>query len=198
MAEAGTDIFAETERLVLRRERPGDRDLWLEHMNTPQVMEKVGGVITADKVAERFDEMAAADWAAEPPFVFVALKSDDTLIGKCGLAAIETPVAPDSLRGQFQIGWTLRADHWGKGYATEAAATMLALAFGRFDLQVVYSQTSERNRGSWRVMERLGMSRLAELDYDDPDYPPEDNPTMVWGITRDAWERVGVKASADA
>ena len=174
--------------MVLRRERPGDLDVWLEHMNTPAVMEKVGGVQTAEKVAEGFAKMAAADWAEGPPFVFVALKSDDTLIGKCGLAAIETAIAPASLRGRPQIGWTLRADHWGRGYATEAAAVMLARAFEGFDLPIVFSQTSERNRGSWRVMERLGMARLADLDYDDPDYPPEDNPTMVWGITREAWE----------
>jgi hypothetical protein len=36
-------------------------------------------------------------------------------------------------------------------------------------------------------MERLGMTRLADLDYDDPEFPPEDNPTMVWGLEREAW-----------
>jgi hypothetical protein len=37
-------------------------------------------------------------------------------------------------------------------------------------------------------MERLGMQRRSDLDYDDPDYPDEDNPTMVWSITREAWQ----------
>ena len=53
----------------------------------------------------------------------------------------------------------------------------------------MYGQTSERNVASWRVMQKLGMRRLAELDYEDPDYPPEDNPTMVWGITREEWQQ---------
>lgn len=194
MAEA----VAETERLILRRERPGDLAVWLEHMNTPQVMEKVGGVQTPEKVAESFAKAAASETNGELPFLLVALKSDGTLIGKCGLAPIETEVAPDELRGQTQIGWSLRADYWGKGYATEAARTILALAFQSYALDVVYSQTSERNRSSWRVMQRLGMTRLAQLDYDDPDYPPEDNPTMVWGLTREAWANAKAERTADA
>jgi RimJ/RimL family protein N-acetyltransferase len=198
MAERGGDIVAETERLILRRERPGDLAVWLEHMNTPQVMEKVGGVQTREKVAEGFARMAEAEAKGEPPFLLVALKSDGTLVGKCGLAPIETAAKPAALDGQQQIGWTLRFDHWGHGYATEAAEVVLAMAFERFGLAAVFAQTSERNRGSWRVMQRLGMARLVELDYDDPDYPPEDNPTMVWGITREAWLAARAKGAAHA
>ena len=62
------------------------------------------------------------------------------------------------------------------------------LAFERFDLVQVYAQTSERNAASWGLMERLGMKRRADLDYPDPEYPPEDNPTMVYAITRDEWQ----------
>jgi RimJ/RimL family protein N-acetyltransferase len=191
------EIVAETERLVLRRELPGDLAVWLEHMNTPQVMDKVGGVQTAEKVAEGFARMAESAADGELPFVFVALKAEGTLIGKCGLGPIETETAPDALRGQVQIGWTLRADCWGHGYATEAARAMLAIAFERFALPVAFSQTSERNRASWRVMERLGMTRLAELDYDDADYPPEDNPTMVWGIRRETWQAAQLRIAAN-
>src|SRR5690606_6273507 len=177
------DIVAETGRLVLRRELPGDLAVWLEHINTPQVMEKVGGVQSPDEVAASFAKMAAA----ELPFVFVALKADGTLLGKCGFAPIETPVAPDALKGQVQIGWTLRADHWGHGYAREAAEAMLALGFARLGLTSVFAQTSERNDASWRLMERLGMPRRADLAYPDADYPPEDNPTMVYRLDAADW-----------
>jgi RimJ/RimL family protein N-acetyltransferase len=196
MADFGAKVVAETERLVLRRECSGDLAVWLEHMNTPQVMARVGGVQTAAKVAEGFARMAQG--ADDLPFLFVALKSDGTLIGKCGLASIETEAAPDALRHQIQVGWTLRADRWGHGYATEAARAMLAIAFERHGRAMVYAQTSERNRASWRVMERLGMTRLPDLDYDDSDYPPEDNPTLVWGLRREAWQagRAGIAADA--
>jgi hypothetical protein len=36
-------------------------------------------------------------------------------------------------------------------------------------------------------MKRLGMARRADLDYFDSDYPPEDNPTMVWNLDRANW-----------
>jgi RimJ/RimL family protein N-acetyltransferase len=183
------DIVAETERLVLRRERPGDLEIWLEHMNTPEVAEMVGGVQPPEKVAESFAKMAAASKAGEPSFLLVALKSGGTLIGKCGLAPIETAAAPEELRNAIQVGWTLRADHWGQGYAREAAEAALSLAFERFGLPCVYAQTSERNMASWRLMERLGMERRAELDYPDADYPPEDNPTMVYSLDAASWRK---------
>ena len=182
MAEA----VLETERLVFRREQPGDLDVWLEHMNTPQVMDKVGGVQPPEKVAESFTKMAASD-EGELSFYFLALKTDGTLVGKAGLSRIETAVAPDELRGAVQVGWTLRADCWGRGYAREAAQAALTLAFERLLLPKVYSQTSERNAASWGLMERLGMQRRADLDYDDADYPPEDNPTRVYWLPREQW-----------
>jgi RimJ/RimL family protein N-acetyltransferase len=181
------DIVVETERLVLRRERPGDLAVWLEHMNTPQVMEMVGGVQPAEKVVEGFARMAAAAADGGVAFYCLALKTDDTLIGKGGLAPIETPCAPDELKGAVQVGWTLRADCWGQGYAREAGEAALALAFDRFALARVYAQTSQRNTASWGLMERLGMVRRADLDYPDPDYPPEDNPTMVYHLDAADW-----------
>jgi RimJ/RimL family protein N-acetyltransferase len=192
MADLVEAIVLETERLVLRRELPGDLAVWLEHMNTPEVMEKTGGVNTRAQVEDSFAKMAAAADESPLAFYFVALKPDGPLIGKAGLSRIETPVAPDELKAAVQVGWTLRADRWGKGYAREAAQASLALAFERLGLERVYSQTSERNSASWGLMERLGMMRRADLDYDDAEYPPEDNPTMVYSLTRDAWrERHG-------
>jgi RimJ/RimL family protein N-acetyltransferase len=182
------EVLAETGRLVLRTEVEGDRAVWLEHMNTQQVMEHLGGPQSPEKVAEGFEKMAAAHAAGEVPFLLVALKDDGTLIGKCGLATIATPSAPAELQGQVQVGWTLRADCWGHGYAGEAAEAALGLAFGRYALGTVYGQTSESNAPSWRLIERLGMVRRGELDYDDPDYPPRDNPTKVYSLERSAWQ----------
>jgi RimJ/RimL family protein N-acetyltransferase len=151
-------------------------------------MECTGGVKTVDEVKDSFAKMAAAAEAGEPTFHFVALSPDGPPIGKCGLSPIDSPVAPDELKGAFQVGWSLRADCWGKGYAREAAQAAMVLAFERFGLTQLYSQTSERNAASWGLMERLGMRRRADLDYPDPEYPPEDNPTMVYAITRDEWQ----------
>jgi RimJ/RimL family protein N-acetyltransferase len=176
----------ETERLVFRREQPGDLETWLAHMNTPTVMACTGGVQTAENIAATFARMAA-DGADPITFHFLARKSDGLLIGKCGLSRIDTDVAPGELREAVQVGWTLRADCWRHGYAREAAEAALEVAFEQVGLATVYAQTSERNVASWGLMKRLGMERRADLDYDDPDYPPEDNPTMVWALTRESW-----------
>lgn len=197
MAEPASDIVAETERLVLRRERAGDLAVWLEHMNTPEVQARVGGPQAPEKVAENFARMARCP-ADRPNFYFVGLKGDGRLIGKCGLAPIETEVAPEELRGGIQVGWSLRADCWGKGYAREAAECALAMGFETFGLKRIYAQTSESNAPSWGLMRRLGMTRRADLDYPDPDYPPEDNPTMVWSLDRDAWQAARAEERAHA
>ena len=76
MVDIRPGVIAETARLVLRREQPGDLAVWLEHINTPEVMGRIGGVQTPEKVAESFAKMAASNAEDELPFVFVALKTD--------------------------------------------------------------------------------------------------------------------------
>lgn len=178
------DTLFTTERLVLRRWRDGDMDLWLEHLNTPAVKAYLGGVQTREQVAERFARMVPA-WD-EDGFSFLAVerRSDGVFLGTCGLAPIAGDAAPEPLASGHQVGWQIRADAWGQGYASEAARAMLAQAFDDLGWDVLYAQTSERNTGSWRVMQRLGMERRADLDYVDEAYPPEDNPTMVWSLAR--------------
>jgi RimJ/RimL family protein N-acetyltransferase len=197
MADPASDVVAETERLVLRRERPGDLAAWLEHMNTPEVQARIGGPQAPEAVAENFARMANCP-ADQPNFYFIGLKDDGRLIGKCGLAPIDTEAAPEELRGAVQVGWSLRADCWGKGYAREAAECALSMGFGRFGLARIYAQTSESNTPSWGLMKRLGMARRVDLDYLDPEYPPEDNPTMVWSLDREEWRTMREREAADA
>ncbi len=183
-----SDTVLETERLVLRRWRDGDLDEWLRHLNTPAVRAHLGGVDTAEKVTEKFARQKSA-WDVDGfSFLAVERRADGQFLGACGIGEIRTECAPPELRGSVEIGWQFRADCWGQGYATEAAQAALRMAFERFGMPIVYSQTSEDNRSSWRLMERLGMERAERLDYVDPDYPPEENPTKVYRLTREAWQ----------
>lgn len=184
MAEVGQDIFRTTERLILRRERVGDRAEWAARINTPEVMARMGGPLSPDALAQSFDRMAQADL----PYLLIERRGEGDLIGKCGLSRIVTPHAPECLSNAIQVGWTLRADCWGKGFAGEAARAMLDHAFAELDCDRVFSQTSQSNARSWVLMERLGMRRESELDYPDPDYPPEDNPTIVFVIEKRDWQ----------
>lgn len=178
------DFRTETERLVLRRERPGDRAVWRKHINTPAVMAHLGGPATAEQVERSFDRMAEE---SDLPFLLVERKIDGALIGKCGLSLVQTACAPDSLKDQVQIGWTIREDCWGLGYGEESARPIMIFAFDKLGREMLFGQTSEANRPSWELMERLGMRRCPELDYEDPDYPAAENPTIVFRISRTDW-----------
>ena len=192
------ELRLETARLTLRHARPDDIDVWLTHLNSPEVMARLGGVRSPDKVAAGFAKMLANEAEGELPFLVVMLNSSGAAIGKCGLARIGETGAPDALLGQAQIGWSLRADCWGQGYAREAAEAILDLAFGALGLATVFGQTSESNAASWGLMRRLGMTRVSELDYADPDFPPEDNPTMVWRLHREAWRLAAARTATHA
>jgi len=181
------DVIARTERLILRRWAPGDLDLWLAHLNTADVRAYLGGVQPVDKVAEKFATLEQSWEDNGFSFLAVELREGGTFLGTCGIGRIVTECAPDDLRDAVQIGWQFRADQWGQGYATEAARAVLAFGFEQAGLDIIYSQTSSRNLASWGLMEKLGMKRRADLDYADPDYPPEDNPTIVYAIDREAW-----------
>ena len=177
----------ETERLILRRFREDDLAPWLAHLNTPEVRAHLGGVVPEDEMTAKFARQKVAWDDGKGGWLAIERKSDGEFLGYCGFGPITTELAPEELRGTTEIGWTLRADCWGQGYATEAARAVVAKAFDT-GLALICSQTSEANRGSWRVMERLGMERAEALDYDDPAYPPEENPTKVYRLTREAWE----------
>jgi RimJ/RimL family protein N-acetyltransferase len=70
----------------------------------------------------------------------------------CGLHHQES--YPDDV----EVAWRLARPHWGRGYATEAAAAWLDLGFDRLGLDRVISITEPANERSIGVMRRLGMS----------------------------------------
>ena len=64
---------------------------------------------------------------------------------------------------QGEIGFIVHPAHQGRGYATEATRPLLAFAFDTLNLHRVYGRVEPRNRGSARVLEKLGMRREAHL-----------------------------------
>lgn len=183
------DAVLQSERLELRVPQRGDLAWQIEHLNTAAVMRDLGGVRAPDAVAAGFEANAAALLRGEPGFWTVVRRNDQVLVGKCGLSIIETQAAPDPLLGGIQIGWSLAETFWGQGLASEAARLVIGHVFSGQGLDVLWSQTSDSNQPSTRMMARLGFERCPALDYTDPDYPPADNPTTVYRLTRDAWAK---------
>lgn len=177
----------ETARLRLRNWREEDVEPFIRHTNTPTVMRWLGGA-EPDEKARQAIEGRVMRWQRERGFTFWALerKADGELLGFCGLKISD--VAGSPIEGELEVGWRLREDAWGLGYAKEAARASLDFAFDRLDAGRVFAVTYPENEASWRLMERLGMRRQAELDFDDPRFP-DLNPTIVYAIAREEWRR---------
>lgn len=63
----------------------------------------------------------------------------------------------------LEIGWALRREHWGKGYASEIGSAGLAYAFDVLGVRAVVSCTVRHNLASRAVMERIGMRHAGEI-----------------------------------
>jgi len=63
----------------------------------------------------------------------------------------------------LEIGWALRGDHWGHGYASEIGAAGLEYAFDVLGMRAVVSCTARHNLRSRAVMERIGMQYAGEI-----------------------------------
>ena len=189
-----TGIVAETERLRLREWGEGDGDRFYEAMNTPAVMQWLGGVQDRATWEAALGRINSCQRDFGHSFWLVERKDDGELLGFCGLKRVNAEGS--GMSGQFEIGWRLRESAWGQGIAKEAAIAALDLAFGRFGAPHVVALTVAGNRGSWGLMERLGMTRRPDLDFDDPRFGPELNPTIVYRIDAADWPAARTRALA--
>ena len=176
----------ETDRLVLRDwQGEADWQRFFAGTNTQNVMRWLGGILDEEGRAMQQARVAKCAAAHGHCFWLVERKSDGEVLGFCGLKRADAPGS--SVTGRFEIGWRFREDSWGQGYAKEAAIAALDLAFDRFGADEVVALTVDGNAPSWGLMLRLGMIRREELDYVDPRYGEDLNPTIVYSIDRVAW-----------
>lgn len=156
------EITLETERLKLRPWRDSDLEPFAALNADPEVMRyfpKVLDRTESDAMATRIRNLMAERgwglWAVE-------VKQGAPFIGFVGLNAVPEilPFAPGT-----EIGWRLAEAHWGKGYATEAARSILQFAFETLELEAVVSFTAEKNTPSMAVMKRLGMRHKTNFEH---------------------------------
>ena len=164
-----------------------DTDAVFTLLNTPTVMDHLAGVKTRAQIEDRLARSAASFAAEGLCFLLMFERESGELVGHCGLKRVDNVFAPNP--GDMEIGWLVREDRWRRGYAREAVAAVLRWAFDQHDAPFVVAQASDRNVASWSLMEAVGMTRAPALDFHDPDYPSQDNPTIVYRISRDDWLR---------
>jgi RimJ/RimL family protein N-acetyltransferase len=154
-----------TPRLRLRAWRPQDVPPFAQMSADTRVMQFLPKLLTraesaamAARIEEHFARHGFGLWAVE-----VAGVAD--FIGFVGLSV---PNFQAHFTPCVEVGWRLAYKHWGQGYATEAANAALHFAFGQLHLEEVVSFTVPANDRSRRVMERLGMARSPDDDFDHP------------------------------
>ena len=165
-----------TERLLLRPWRDSDRAPFAAMNADPKVMEHFPALSTreesdaaADRIVARMEQQGFGLWAVEVPGLaefdgFIGLSRADAILG---FPAVE-------------IGCRLAAQHWGRGYATEGARASLAHAFDGLSLDEVVSFTTTANDRSRHVMEKIGMTRRPEDDFDHP----KRSTSVEWAASR--------------
>ena len=146
MTEAGL----ETERLILRNWREDDFEAYASLCADPQVMRYLGGKTLDRTEAWRHMAMMIGHWQLRGYGLWaVEEKATGQFAGRIGF------LNPEGWPG-FELGWTLKREFWGKGYATEGARRALEYAFKELDKQHVISLIHQENLSSMRVAERLG------------------------------------------
>lgn len=141
-----------TERLVVRRFGIGDwRDL-KAYVAREDVMRFEPPHPTTD---EGMQDLTIF-FARSDEFWAVTRRNEPQVIGHihCG------PKEPREW-GSYNLGFVFNPDFWHQGYATEAAAQVMAHAFESLGVRRIESGCNPENHASWRLLERLGMRREA-------------------------------------
>jgi RimJ/RimL family protein N-acetyltransferase len=171
----------ETARLRLRHLEPGDFDAVHAIESRPEVARWLYWEPRSEpEVRESLDRRIARARDVPETGITVAAEVIATglLVGHVSLTVKE--------HRQGEIGFIFHPDHQGRGYATEAAAGVLRLAFEGYGLHRVYGTLEARNTASARVLEKLGMRReglLVENECVKGEWQSE----LVYGLLEREW-----------
>ena len=149
----------DTERLILRRFDPErDSGPMLGVYGDPEVMRFIpGGTYpNVEGVRTRLTRYALEHDGRGFSFWAVVERESGEVIGDAGFGVFRDT-------GDVELGYTLKRDRWGRGYATEAARACLAAGFAHLDVARIVALVDEANARSARVAERIGMARIGTV-----------------------------------
>jgi 3-dehydroquinate dehydratase / shikimate dehydrogenase len=160
----------------------------------PLVMEWFPDTLTrerSDALAKRIERLMEEQggwgvWAVEVPGVA-------DFIGFVGLNAADAALG----RPATEVAWRLAAQHWGHGYAPEAAIAALAHGFDTLERDEIVAIATVGNAKSRRVMEKIGMAYDPTGDFDHPSIPAT-SPLLrhvLYRITREEFETARQRAT---
>jgi RimJ/RimL family protein N-acetyltransferase len=128
----------------------------MEHF--PKVLDQAESDAAAARICDGFDRHGFGLWAVEVPGVAHFI----------GFVGLNIPKFEAFFTPCIEVGWRLSYEHWGHGYAIEAAHAALCFAFEELHRDEVVSYTVPANVRSRRVMERVGMTHSPEEVFEHP------------------------------
>jgi len=162
--------FLLTDRLLLRDITEADAELLFDLDSDPEVMRYIGPRPAPDVSWYRDRTRTVYMPYQMHPWHGVRLVFDRTSGQFLGWIFLRVATAAKFAR---EIGWT-RSDEvevgfryhrsaWGRGVATEAATQLVQIAFDDPATTAVVACALAGNRGSLRVLEKLGLTRVGEV-----------------------------------
>ena len=184
--------YVESDRLVLRQFTSDDADLLIELDSDPAVLRYLTGgepSLSDDVVRDEVIPSLLAGyerWNGRFGLFAAYEKETGAFIGWFCLRPERTGPLDE-----VELGYRLRRDGWGKGYATEGSKALLDKGFSELDVSTVWGETMAVNVSSQNVMEKVGMSVVESIP------TPEDMQGVEgaerggfrFEITREQWER---------
>ena len=178
-------IEFDTPRLSLRAWQDRHRAPFARMNADPEVRRYFPSILTEEQSnasvdfwLQHFSEKGWGNWAVE-------LRRTREFIGFIGLWV---PKQRLPFGDCVEIGWRLKRDAWGCGYATEGAAECLRVGFNQLELEEIVSFTTVTNLPSVAVMKRIGMTEHGE-PFEHPGVPEGSplRPHRLFKITRAQW-----------
>lgn len=178
------DYFMRTSRLGFGTWTPDDLTLATALWRDPDVTRLIGGPFSEEWVRDRLEREISTQETLGFQYWPVFRLTDDDHVGCCGLRPVPGPV------DVLELGFHLRTEHWGRGYATESARAVIEFAFSNLGIRALVAGHHPRNEASSRVLRRLGFRYTGDVPYaptglDHPSY--ELTATEFAAIVPDAW-----------
>jgi ribosomal-protein-alanine N-acetyltransferase len=146
---SGPHVPKATARLSFRAWRDDDLPLARALFGDPRVTRLVGGPFDDAQIAARLASELAMQRAHG--FAYWPIATVDGDVGCCGLK-------PRDAAGELELGYYLRPELWGGGYAAEAARSVIEHAFEVLRVDLLFALHHPENHGSGRVLEKVGFA----------------------------------------
>jgi RimJ/RimL family protein N-acetyltransferase len=181
-----------TERLVVRGWTDADKPGYAALNADPEVMAHFPATLTAEQSGEMVDRMVAA-WHLHGHGGWAVERADGRQF--VGMVMLAAPTWTEWFTPCVEVGWRFAREHWGHGFAPEAARAVVAWGFANLELpnDEIVSFTTVQNSNSRRVMEKLGFSHDPDDDFDHPLLGGwHEARHVLYRMTRTRWNELAV------